>query len=161
MIKGVSLIRLNLQKCIIFICICIIIFFAAFVCVHIKKDSDIIKKLGLNLDGVEECYYSWTYSGNPISIGPVDYEYFIFAKLSNDKLKDLKSDHSFFDTKANLEFYDNFLKLLTSKVALKSKNYSWKTSNELKHQVLNSEAYMSEIYFDTLNGYVYIHLKTY
>ena len=91
----------------------------------------------------------------------MDYEYFIFAKLSNDKLNDLKSDYSFFDTKANLEFYDNFLKLLTSKVALKSKNYSWKTSNELKHQVLNSEAYMSEIYFDTLNGYVYIHLKTY
>jgi hypothetical protein len=81
----------------------ILIVIAALLYVYKKDTTDTITlyydksyiENKVNISDIESCVYTEIVAGNPRSIGPCDYEDYVFIKCSNDEISRIKNTYTF------------------------------------------------------------------
>jgi hypothetical protein len=117
-----------------------------------------------NLSGIENCVYTQNVVENPRSIGPCDYEYFVFAKINNTEIEKIKKTYKFKQEKPKFGFSptpnQKSLEDFNDKNILACKDFCWGYSSEFEMNVMKNSSYIGKVYFDTINGYIYMWIST-
>lgn len=127
------------------------------------NDKDFLEQ-SFNLQHIEECTYTVNTVGNPRSIGPNDYEYFVFAKCSDAETNRIRSTYSFEEAIPRFGISPTptrkAIKHFSDRDIFPFENYNWGHSMELEDYVLEKSNCIGEVYFDTLNGCIYMWVST-
>ena len=131
---------------------------------NINTDVSFIEN-NFNITGIKECYYVGRTVGNSRTIGPNDYEYFVFFRCSDSEIEQIKNNYTF--TNINPSFgvsptpTQKPMDYFTPEKILQASNYEWCYSEEFEYKVLENSKYMGKVYFDKINGYIYMWISTY